>query len=264
MTASPPVKTLNAIRKFNRFELKYLISYDTAQRLQEDLKKYVLPDAYAKTPNGLYTLSSLYYDTDDYRFYWEKVDGIKYRRKLRIRQYETDKPLEDDSLVYVEIKQRVDRVTQKRRVPMKYKDALNLCNNLIIPEHEKVDEATLFELYEMLKTNNLRPSCITSYMRNAYFGTDYDSWLRITFDSNIRYRTKNLDLADKKIWEFMISPNMVIMEVKANERVPYWLTEIVSDYNFRLIRVSKYCQWLEASSELPRTVFYLGEDALNK
>ena len=145
---------------------------------------------------------------------------------------------------------------------MKYKDALNLCNNLIIPEHEKVDEATLFELYEMLKMNNLRPSCITSYMRNAYFGTDYDSWLRITFDSNIRYRTKNLDLADKKIGEFMISPNMVIMEVKANERVPYWLTEIVSDYNFRLIRVSKYCQWLETSEAVPRTVFYLADDVM--
>ncbi|MBQ2599838.1 VTC domain-containing protein [bacterium] len=31
----------------------------------------------------------MYYDTQDYRFYWEKVDGLKYRRKLRIRQYET-------------------------------------------------------------------------------------------------------------------------------------------------------------------------------
>jgi hypothetical protein len=72
-------------------------------------------------------------------------------------------------LVYVEIKQRVDRVTQKRRVPMKYEDALNLCNNLVIPDHEKVDEATLYEIYELLKTNNLKPSCITSYMRNAYF-----------------------------------------------------------------------------------------------
>jgi hypothetical protein len=54
--------------------LKYLISYDTAQKLQEDLKKYVIPDSYSKKDNGLYTLSSLYYDTDDYRFYWEKLD----------------------------------------------------------------------------------------------------------------------------------------------------------------------------------------------
>ncbi|MBQ5944907.1 VTC domain-containing protein [bacterium] len=62
------------MRKFNRFELKYLISYDTAQKLQKDLKKYVIPDSYSKKDNGLYALSSLYYDTDDYRFYREKVD----------------------------------------------------------------------------------------------------------------------------------------------------------------------------------------------
>ena len=53
---------------------------------------------------------------------------------------------------------------------------------------------------------------------------------------------KNLDLADKQIGEFMVSPDKVIMEVKANERVPYWLTEMIASYNFRLIRVSKYCQ----------------------
>jgi hypothetical protein len=54
--------------------LKYLISFDTAQKLQQDLKKYVIPDGYSKNENGLYTLSSLYYDTDDYRFYREKIE----------------------------------------------------------------------------------------------------------------------------------------------------------------------------------------------
>ena len=251
---------LSAIRKFNRFELKYLISYDTAQKLQQDLKKYVIPDSYSKKDNWLYALSSLYYDTDDYRFYWEKVDWLKYRRKLRIRQYETEKLLTNDSIVYVEIKQRVDRVTQKRRVPMTYKEAMDFCNNGIIPPHEKRDEPVIFELYQFIRQNNLKPSCITSYMRNAYFGTDYDTWLRVTFDTNIRYRKKNLNLADKEIWEFMISPDKVIMEVKANERVPYRLTEMIASYNFRLIRVSKYCQWLETSDAVPRTVFYLADD----
>ena len=100
---------------------------------------------------------------------------MKYRRKLRVRQYETEKPLTDDSIVYVEIKQRVDRVTQKRRVPMTYKEAMDLCNKGIIPPHEKRDEPIIFELYQFIKQNNLKPSCITSYMRNAYFGTDYDT-----------------------------------------------------------------------------------------
>lgn len=122
--------SLSAIRKFNRFELKYLISFEMAQKLQQDLKKYVIPDGYSKNENGLYTLSSLYYDTDDYRFYREKIEWLKYRRKLRIRQYEASEWLKDDSIVYVEIKQRVDRVTQKRRVPMKYKDADDLICDL--------------------------------------------------------------------------------------------------------------------------------------
>ncbi len=248
---------LSVIKKFNRFELKYVISLETSKFLQEDLKKYVVPDNHSKNDNWLYKLPTLYHSTDDYRFFWEKIDWIKYRRKLRIRQYETEQPLTNDSLVYVEIKQRVDKVTQKKRVQLRYEDAINLCDHLIIPPHSKEDDATIFEIYEFIKTYNLKPSCITSYMRNAYFWTDYDSWLRITFDSNIRYRSKNLNLANKQIWKYMISPETVIMEVKANERIPYWLTEIISKYNFKLIRISKYCQWLQEASLVPKSVFYI-------
>jgi hypothetical protein len=31
-----------------------------------------------------------------------------------------------------------------------------------------------------------------------------------------------------------------------------------------LIRVSKYCQWLETSESVPRTVFYIDDNAVNK
>jgi SPX domain protein involved in polyphosphate accumulation len=147
----------------------------------------------------MYVLSSLYYDTHDYRFYREKLDGIRYRRKLRIRCYEKQQPLLDDSVVFVEIKQRVNRVTQKRRAPMTYKEALDLCNEGIVPKHEAKDSLVVYEIYEMVKQYDLKPTCITSYFRHAFFGTDYDAGLRITFDSNIRYRTQNLDLADKEI-----------------------------------------------------------------
>ena len=143
---------------------------------------------------------------------------------------------------------------------MTYREAIDFCDRGIIPQYEKRDEPVVFELYQFIKQNNLKPSCITSYLRNAYFGMDYDSWLRVTFDTNIRYRKKNLDLANKEIGEFMVSPDKVIMEVKANERVPYWLTEMIASYNFRLIRVSKYCQGLEASEAVPRTIFYIADD----
>ena len=38
---------------------------------------------------------------------------------------------------------------------------------------------------------------------------------------------------------------MAIVEVKVNERVPYWLTEKVARHNMQLIRISKYCTSVE-------------------
>lgn len=226
------------------------------KKFEEDLKQYILPDTYNNS-SWQYMLSSLYYDTDDYRFYREKLDWLKFRRKVRIRIYETEKTITDDSIVYVEIKQRINRVTQKRRVPMKYKEALALCNKGIIPEHDDCDDAVINEIYEMVVENNLKPACITSYARQAYFGTDFDSGLRVTFDTNIRYRSQNLNLHEKAIGDYMISPDRVIMEVKVNERVPYRLTELIAAHNFRLIRISKYCQWLEVASKVPKSVYTL-------
>lgn len=37
-------------------------------------------------PQG-YPVWSVYYDSSDLRFYWEKIEGLKFRRKLRIRRY---------------------------------------------------------------------------------------------------------------------------------------------------------------------------------
>ncbi len=98
----------HTIRKFNRFEWKYLI-----------------PDEHGGDGGG-YELASLYYDSPDFRCYWEKMDGIKIRRKLRLGCYETGVPLTQETPIFVEIKQRVNRVTQKRRVILPYETALRL------------------------------------------------------------------------------------------------------------------------------------------
>lgn len=71
------------------------------------------------------------------------MDGLKFRRKLRIRRYELGDALTDETPVFVEIKQRIDRVTQKRRVSLPYAEALRLCNDRQIPEHQPGDETIL-------------------------------------------------------------------------------------------------------------------------
>ncbi len=246
---------LKDIRKFNRFELKYVITLDQLERLRNIVTDFAVPDQRGNK-EGKYVISSLYYDGDDYRFYWEKVEGLKFRRKLRIRHYETDKKLGPNSKVFVEIKQRVDRVTQKRRVAMKYKEALQLCDGREIPggfENDPVVE----EIYSMLQIYDLKPKAITSYWRQAFVGHDYDMGLRVTFDTDLRYRVDDLDLASKKIGDFLISPKLAVLEIKVNERVPYWITEVVASQNVRLVRISKYCQVIEMAGLVPKNQYYI-------
>lgn len=249
-------KFSDTIRRFNRFELKYILPISQAIEFQNAIKPYLPYDQYGD--KGNYVISSLYYDSPDHRCYWEKVEGIKSRKKLRIRHYESKHELTDDSPVFVEVKQRIDKIIQKRRLKLPYKDALLLCNERVMPEkYDQKDLKTLEEIQAMVYQHNLQPSIITSYLRKAYIGTNYDLGLRITFDTNMRYRITDLDLHSKNPGRFMIPPNMVIMEIKVNESMPHWLTGLIGKHNISLIRISKFCQGLEIAEKNYKSTNYI-------
>jgi hypothetical protein len=243
----------HTIRRFNRFELKYLITIKEAEHFKTALRAYLLDDEHGNG-NGRYALTSLYYDSPDLRCYWEKVDGIKFRRKLRIRRYETAAPLTEDTPVFVEIKQRLDRVTQKRRVVLPYCNALLLCNDRQLPErYNPVDAPVIEEIYAFLWHYNLSPASIVRYERQALIGTDYDIGLRVTFDTSLTCQTQQLLLHEDPICLPMFPVDSVVMEIKVNERIPYWLTELVAAHNLKLIRVSKYCRSIEVAQNMATT-----------
>ena len=241
----------HTIRKFNRFELKYLITLQQAKHFKSALRAYLVPDEHSSN-NGRYTLSSLYYDSPDLRCYKEKTDGIRFRRKLRIRRYETEAVFTDDSPVFLEIKQRIDRVTQKRRASLPYCEALRLCNDRRIPDdHAPEDKATLEESYVFLWQYNLRPASIVRYDRQAFMGTKYDIGLRVTFDTALSYQSGSCHLHEQPSGLSMLPANRVVMEIKVNERIPDWLTDMIAAYNLQMVRVSKYCRSIEAARNMP-------------
>lgn len=247
------MKELNhTIRKFNRFELKYLLTLQQAERFKSALRAYLVPDEHGNG-NGRYALASLYYDSPDLRCYWEKEDGVKFRRKLRIRRYETGEVLTDESPVFLEIKQRIDRVTQKRRAVLPYSQALRLCNDRQIPDHAPDDKAVIEEIYVFLWQYNLRPVSLVRYDRQAFVGTEYDIGLRVTFDTSLSFQSHPLHLHEQPSGLPMLPPNLVVMEIKVNERIPYWLTEMIAAHNLQMVRVSKYCRSIEAAQNTPAT-----------
>ena len=239
------------IRHFNRFELKYLTPMKQAEEIRKTLHEYLQPDEHSNG-HGNYLITSLYYDSPDYRCYWEKMDGVRYRRKLRIRNYDSSDIVKENTPVFVEIKQRFDRVTQKRRIILPYSDALALCNLRQPPGDVSIeDQPVVQEIQAFTWQYNLRPVSIVHYQRQAFVGGDFDIGLRVTFDTKIVSQTYPLEINGLSQNTPMFNPDQVIMEIKVNERIPYWVTEMVASNNLRMVRISKYCCSIDQSNIFP-------------
>jgi SPX domain protein involved in polyphosphate accumulation len=249
------------LHAFNRYELKYLVPVDQAARIRDELGERMDRDLHS--PVGGYGVWSLYYDTPGLRFYWEKIEGLKFRRKLRIRHYGGLDGVGDDFPVCVEIKQRVNRVTQKRRITVPYATARRLCDDREMIEHSPDERAFVEEVLELVVRLNLQPTALTGYQREALVGRDQDVGLRVTFDRRIRGRDRDFHFGTPNPENrFTIPPHMSVMEIKVNERAPYWITDLAARRNLNLIRVSKYVQSVEAFGMAPRSVFHVREEDL--
>jgi len=248
---------LQAVRSRSRFELKYAMTRERAATLCEEVLPYVDDDSHGRGTS--YPITSLYYDTPDLRCYWEKVDGLKCRRKLRIRHYEAPEDLKPDTPVFVEIKQRLNRTTQKRRARLPYAAAAALCRGEEI-DHGPSQAPFVREVQAFVDGLRLEPASITSYYRRAFVGTDHDPGLRITFDTDIRYRSADLDLGSRNPGRHMVHPEQVVVEIKANDHVPRWVVALVGAHNAQVVRISKYCQSIEVAGRAPRSVFHLPDE----
>ena len=232
-----------------RHELKYLITREQYHAVLDHLQARMVPDRFGDQ-DGAYAISSLYYDTPDYKAYWDKLEGHKVRRKVRVRVYGNE-PVSETTPAFVEIKQRVDKLMAKRRVRLPYAQAVDFAAFQTRPpgldDHEW---AVLREVAYLHATLQLQPACVVRYDRLAFEGGQHFPDLRVTFDTNLRGRTRQLSLraGDAGHDTFFMPPERGILEVKVNHTVPYWLTRLLSEQRCTLRRVSKYCGALEINA----------------
>jgi hypothetical protein len=236
-----------------RYELKYVLTAEQAAAVRADLATYVEPDEYGDA-DGAYRITSLYFDTPDYRAYWDKLEGHKVRRKVRVRIY-GDMIATADESCFLEVKHRVNQRMGKRRARLPYAEAIDLAGFAQRPaETSDRDWAVLQEVYYLYETLRLQPACIVRYDRVALNGDASHPDLRITFDTMLRGRARNLSLLaadqadDFEHERFFLPPDRTIMEIKVNQTAPFWLTQILSEHRCILRRVSKYASALERSA----------------
>ncbi|MGN9768620.1 polyphosphate polymerase domain-containing protein [Micromonospora sp. SD12] len=253
--AGHALRAPSRLHAFNRYEIKYLVDSGTARALRDEFARRMELDSHAGIAG--YGVWSVYYDTSELRFYWEKIEGLRFRRKLRIRHYGDRSTITDDTTVYVEIKQRVNRVTQKRRIALPYRLARELCDRRVPVDHDESQRAFVEEVLELVSGLDLRPVAMTGYQREAFVGRDADAGLRITIDHRVRGRDRDFHLGADAQNRLIVPAKLSVLEIKANERVPYWLTDLAARSNMSVVRMSKYCQSVEAFGRAPRSVFHV-------
>jgi SPX domain protein involved in polyphosphate accumulation len=217
---------------FHRIEKKYLVSQETYNEILPLLMEHTHLDQHCQN-ESFYPICNIYYDTTDHTVLKDSVSKPVFKQKLRLRCY--CNPTED-SIVYLELKRKYKGVVNKRRTKIRYRDAMNLVTNKILPKQEKYHNwQVVKEIYYYVKDKDLIPNVMLTYDRIALFDNSNDD-LRITFDKDIiSHELDYQNFEDQKI----IDDTYMIMEIKSTLNYPLWLSQILSKYNIRSSSFSK-------------------------
>lgn len=225
-----------AIEVFNRQETKFLIDSDIYNEIQENLLAHMEADEYNKA-HEFYTISNIYYDTKDNTLIRNSISKPKYKEKLRLRGYGVPS---QDSKVYLEIKKKYCGQVNKRRITLGLKEAYDFVSKGVKPEAEDYMKKQISnEIEYILELYDLEPKVYVAYDRKAMFCTE-DHDLRITFDTNIRTRRRDLKLESGNYGEQLLDKGQWIMEIKTGKSMPVWLTSLLSEKKIYKNSFSKY------------------------
>lgn len=235
---------MNSRTYSNRFEIKYVVETRQLPEIEAGLADFLEPDPNSHGGKGYY-VHSIYFDSPDYRYYIDKVEGELIRIKPRIRCYRPalDVPPRE---VFLELKGRYDRVVAKRRTPID----LAMANYLLstpapVINGAAVNASALAEFSYLCQRHCLSPSVTVFYHRTPFHGIFYPN-MRMTFDRAIQCSL--LTQLDSPIADFgyALPPNKAIIELKYNEKISGLLLNRLRSLGLQQRTISKYGKSLEA------------------
>ena len=232
---------------FERIEKKYLLTPAQLEQLRPLLQQHLQQDAY-----GRHTIASLYYDTPDYRLIRASLEKPVYKEKLRLRSYGTP---QSGSTVFVELKKKYKGVVYKRREGMPLREAEIYLSGgpLICPRNQILREIDAFcAQYHPV------PKVVLSYERVAMQDRE-DANLRVTFDRDIRWRSRALSLQNGTSGTPLALDGKILMEVKIPQAMPLWMAHAFSELAIWPVSFSKYgACYTECLAKIPTLAPYCG------
>ena len=221
---------------FKRYELKFLLTPAQYAAVRAAMTGRMTADEYGKS-----TILNVYFDTPDHRLIRRSLERPVYKEKLRLRSYGIPK---DDDTVFLELKKKYESVVYKRREPMTYRAAREF-----LAEPRPYSQVTR-EIAYFLSFYRVTAAVGLSYMREAFFGLA-DRDLRITFDTGIRYRDRDVSLASGTYGAPLLPSDLTLMEIKTASAIPLWLTKTLSCEKIYKTSFSKYGRAYLAMANTP-------------
>ena len=216
---------------FKRYEKKYMLTPEQYARMLAGMENHMRADEF-----GRYTICNIYYDTDDFRLIRASLEKPVYKEKLRMRSYGVP---HDQDKVFVELKKKYDSVVYKRRTVMPAAEAVSYIHDGMVPERE---DQIRREIDWFMRSYHPTPRVYIAYDRTAFAGLE-NSELRITFDTNLRWRDRELDLRAGDHGEPLLAPEDILMEIKIPGTTPVWLAHLLSETGAFHTSFSKYGAW---------------------
>lgn len=255
---------------FRRREIKYCLDEKTCAAVKAAMLPHLVPDTYAN-----YSIFNEYCDTKDYDLIARSVEKPAFKQKLRIRSYGTAGA---NDPVFLELKKKYAGVVYKRRITLTLAEAENAVLSGALParftgENERIidtlppvfaeiaaagtknaaqgareifpsprhlpEDPNAAELAGFLSQKKIEKRTFLAYDREAYHAAD-DEELRVTFDTNLRFRTENVSLSFGGEGRAFSAAPAAILEIKAQDAFPLWLTEILTKARVYPSSFSKY------------------------
>ncbi len=214
---------------FQRSEKKYLLTDEQYRALRAVLDERMMPDKYKR-----YTVCNLYFDTEHNDLIRRSIEKPRYKEKMRLRSYGT---IGDEDKVFLEIKKKYKGVVFKRRIVLSYGEAKAYLYDGIPPK----EQGQIFrEIDYFLRFYGCVPKLFLSYDREALSGKGEEKGLRVTFDRNIRSRRDRLDLSIPPDGEPLLPQGLWLMEIKAPQSMPLWLSALLTRLKIYPTSFSKY------------------------
>lgn len=239
----------NEGKVFRRVEKKYLITKEEKNKLLKFCGDRLTKNKYFRS-----TVCSIYFDTENDDLIQKQIDKPLdkpiFKEKVRLRSYNV--PRKND-VVFLEIKTKQKgseekiKIGDKRRFELTLKDFDDFekgkatLTEIAKRKIEKTnDEQIAREIEYIIKYLKLKPKIFIACERESYAGTR-EKDLRLTFDDNLRYRTKRLKLnqgTDGK--KYFKTQQNVILEIKTAGGMPLWLVRALSELKIYPQPFSKY------------------------